>query len=119
MGTAPLAVMDVSPALPHAERVDLLPEAQKYQTLHVVLIKASKYDDEGYVIRFWKGVLPSNTLNVLRGLTEDVKRRRVFGGIDIRVDVFDETAEKIPVKKIVRWSRRPATKMVVGLVGVQ
>ena len=119
MGTAPLAVMDVSPALPHAERVDLLPEAKKYQTLHVVLIKASKYDDEGYVIRFWKGVLPSNTLNVLRGLTEDVKRRRAFGDIDIRVDVFDETAEKIPVKKIVRWSRRPATKMVVGLVGVQ
>ncbi|MCH7915958.1 MAG: hypothetical protein IH856_23460, partial [Deltaproteobacteria bacterium] len=40
--------------------------------LEVVLIKPSKYDDEGYVIRFWKGVLPSNTLNVLHGLTEDV-----------------------------------------------
>jgi hypothetical protein len=31
----------------------------------IVLIKPSKYDDDGYVIRFWKGVLPSNTLNVL------------------------------------------------------
>ncbi len=28
---------------------------------HIVLIKPSKYDDDGYVIRFWKGVLPSNT----------------------------------------------------------
>jgi radical SAM superfamily enzyme YgiQ (UPF0313 family) len=85
----------------------------------VVLIKPSKYDDDGYVIRFWKGVLPSNTLNVLRGLTEDVKQRQVFGDMDIQVDAFDETAEKIPVKKIIRWSRRLETKLIVCLVGVQ
>jgi radical SAM superfamily enzyme YgiQ (UPF0313 family) len=94
-------------------------EAKKYKTLRVVLIKPSKYDDEGYVIRFWKGVLPSNTLNVLHGLTEDIKRRQVFGDLHIQVDTFDETTEKIPVKKIVRWSRDPATKLVVCLVGVQ
>ena len=64
------------------------------EKLHIVLIKPSKYDDEGYVIRFWKGVLPSNTLNVLHGLTEDVKERRVFGDLAIEVTTFDETAEK-------------------------
>jgi len=95
------------------------PETKNDKTLRVVLIKPSKYDDEGYVVRFWKGVLPSNTLNVLHGLTEDIKRRRVFGDLDIQVDTFDETTEKIPVKKIVRWSRDPATKLVVCLVGVQ
>lgn len=87
--------------------------------LEVVLIKPSKYDDEGYVIRFWKGVLPSNTLNVLHGLTEDVKDRGVLGNIKINIVTFDETAEKVPVKKIIRWSRRPSTKLVVCLVGVQ
>ena len=51
---------------------------QRIEKFRIVLIKPSKYDDEGYVIRFWKGVLPSNTLNVLHGLTEDVKQRRVF-----------------------------------------
>ncbi|HEX2225822.1 MAG TPA: radical SAM protein [Candidatus Binatia bacterium] len=85
----------------------------------IVLIKPSKYDDDGYVIRFWKGVLPSNTLNVLHGLTEEVKRSRVFGDLKIEIITFDETAEKLPVRKIVRWSRRPSTKLVVGLVGVQ
>ncbi len=119
MNTAPLPVVDVSAERPSSEHVGLLPHARKYQTLHVVLIKASKYDDDGYLVRFWKGVLPSNTLSVLRGLTEDVKTRGVLGDIDIRVDVFDETTEKVPVKKIVRWSRRPATKLVVCLVGVQ
>ena len=89
------------------------------QRLLIVLIKPSKYDDDGYVIRFWKGVLPSNTLNVLNGLTEDIKRRRVFGALPIRIVTFDETTERIPVKKIIRWSQRSGTKLIVGLVGVQ
>jgi hypothetical protein len=97
----------------------LLPAGRQYTTLRVVLIKPSKYDDEGYVIRFWKGVLPSNTLNVLHGLTADIARRRVFGDVLIQVDTFDETVEKVPVRKIRAWGRRPATKVVVCLVGVQ
>ena len=85
----------------------------------IVLIKPSKYDDDGYVIRFWKGVLPSNTLNVLHGLTEDVRARRVFGDLPIEVTTFDETAEMVPLKKIIRWSKAPGTKLLVCLVGVQ
>jgi radical SAM superfamily enzyme YgiQ (UPF0313 family) len=92
---------------------------ERIEKLHIVLIKPSKYDDDGYVIRFWKGVLPSNTLNVLHGLTEDVKERGVFGSLPIEVTTFDETAEKVPVKKIIRWSRRQGTKLLVCLVGVQ
>ncbi|MEK6563248.1 MAG: radical SAM protein, partial [Candidatus Binatota bacterium] len=90
-----------------------------YKRFRIVLIKPSKYDDDGYVIRFWKGVLPSNTLSVLNGLTEEVKRSRVFGDLRIEIVTFDETTEKIPVKNIIRWSRRPSTKLIVGLVGVQ
>jgi hypothetical protein len=90
-----------------------------FKRFRIVLIKPSKYDDDGYVIRFWKGVLPSNTLNVLHGLTEEVKDSRVFGDLRIEIVTFDETAEKLPVKKIIRWSRRPSTKLVIGLVGVQ
>ena len=90
-----------------------------FKKFRIVLIKPSKYDDDGYVIRFWKGVLPSNTLNVLHGLTEEVKSSGVFGNLRIKIVTFDETAEKLPVKKIIRWSRRPASKLVVGLVGVQ
>ena len=90
-----------------------------FKKFRIVLIKPSKYDDDGYVIRFWKGVLPSNTLNVLHGLTEEVKRSSVFGALSIDIVTFDETAEKLPVKKIIGWSRHRSTKLVVGLVGVQ
>jgi radical SAM superfamily enzyme YgiQ (UPF0313 family) len=95
------------------------PMLQQCAKFHVVLIKPSKYDDDGYLIRFWKGVLPSNTLNVLHGLTEDIKERRLFGKLDIEVTTFDETAEKVPVKKIIRWSKEPGTKLLVCMVGVQ
>jgi radical SAM superfamily enzyme YgiQ (UPF0313 family) len=90
-----------------------------FKKFRIVLIKPSKYDDDGYVIRFWKGVLPSNTLNVLHGLTDAVKCSRTFGDLKIEIVTFDETAEKLPVGKIIRWSRRFSTKLVVGLVGVQ
>jgi radical SAM superfamily enzyme YgiQ (UPF0313 family) len=93
--------------------------AQSIDKFHIVLIKPSKYDDDGYVIRFWKGVLPSNTLNVLHGLTEDVKQRGVFGDLPIEVTTFDETAEMVPLKKIIRWSKVRGTKLLVCLVGVQ
>lgn len=117
--STPLAVIDAALSNVGASQSLLLPAARQYKTLRVVLIKPSKYDDDGYVIRFWKGVLPSNTLNVLHGLTIDVARRRVLGDIEIRVDTFDETTERVPVKKIVGWACRPATKLVVCLVGVQ
>jgi len=90
-----------------------------FKKFRIVLIKPSKYDDDGYVIRFWKGVLPSNTLNVLHGLTEEVKSSGALGDLEIEIVTFDETAEKLPVKEIIGWSRRRTTKLVVGLVGVQ
>ena len=93
--------------------------AEQINKLHIVLIKPSKYDDDGYVIRFWKGVLPSNTLNVLHGLTEDVKARRAFGDLPIEVTTFDETAEFVPLNKIIRWGKVPGTKLLVCMVGVQ
>lgn len=105
--------------LTSAEGMGVLTEKARIKRFRIVLIKPSKYDDDGYVIRFWKGVLPSNTLNVLNGLTEDVKERRVFGGLRIEVVTFDETVEKVPVRKIIRWARTPGTRLLVGLVGVQ
>ena len=85
----------------------------------MVLIKPSKYDDDGYVIRFWRGRAPEQ--HPERPARPDRRRRPAArpGDIEIRVDTFDETTEKVPVRKILGWARQPATKLVVGLVGVQ
>jgi radical SAM superfamily enzyme YgiQ (UPF0313 family) len=88
--------------------------------LNLYLIKPSQYDDDGYVVRHWRGVLPSNTLACLAGLTEDlIHQKRLGDAWDVRVHLLDETVDKIPVKRICRselWNR---AKTIVCLVGVQ
>ena len=76
---------------------------------HIVLIKPSKYDDDGYVIRFWKGVLPSNTSMFCMASPRTSRRGKFSPGLPIEVTTFDETAEKVPRTKIVRWSQEPGT----------
>ena len=93
---------------------------QGIRGLHVVLLKPSKYDDDGYILRHWRGVLPSNTLACLYALTEDVKRRRALReDLEITVELLDEAVHKLNVPKIIRRSCRPGWKTVVCLVGVQ
>lgn len=88
--------------------------------LHVYLIKPSQYDDDGYVVRHWRGVLPSNTLACLAGLTEDVVARKRLGeSLRVVTHLLDETVDRIPVRRICRSQRDPHTKTIVCLVGVQ
>ncbi len=88
--------------------------------LRVVLIKPSKYDDDGYVIRHFRGVLPSNTLACLSSLTRDVAERGQLGsGVEVQVELYDDTVEKIPVRKIIRSHRLPQCRTIVALAGVQ
>lgn len=96
----------------------MTPAAQRSR-LHLFLVKPSKYDDEGYVVRHWRGVLPSNTLACLYGLTEDVRRRRLLGDVDIRTHIVDEAVQKVPLRRMIRMNRRSGDRVVVSLVGVQ
>jgi radical SAM superfamily enzyme YgiQ (UPF0313 family) len=90
------------------------------ERLTVILIKPSKYDDQGYVIRHLRGVLPSNTLACLCSLTEDLDHRKVLGDdLEIKIKILDDTVQKIPVEKIIRSNKGPRRKTVIALVGVQ
>ncbi len=92
----------------------------KRRKIRVVIIKPSKYDDEGYVIRHFRGVLPSNTLACLSSLTQDVARRGVLGGdIDLEVELLDDTVQKIPVDRIIRSNKLPGRRTIIALAGVQ
>ncbi len=93
--------------------------ARTQPILHVFLLKPSKYDDDGFVIRHWRGVVPSNTLACLHGLTEDVRRRKALGEIELRIHTVDESVSKIPIAAIVRSHRPPRERALACLVGVQ
>jgi radical SAM superfamily enzyme YgiQ (UPF0313 family) len=88
--------------------------------IHLYLIKPTQYDDDGYVVRHWRGVLPSNTLACLAGLTDEViSQKRLGAGVRVKVHLLDETVDKIPVKRICRSQRGDHTKTIICLAGVQ
>ena len=42
----------------------------------VELIKPSHYDDDGYLIQWWRGFVPSSSLSSIYGLALDAQARR-------------------------------------------
>ena len=90
------------------------------ERFHVILIKPSKYDDAGYVIRWWRAMITSNSLACVNALIEEVRDRRPLGPeVEIVTHVFDETVQKIPVRKLSRQIQRSGHRALVCLVGVQ
>ena len=85
----------------------------------VYLVKPSHYDDDGYVIRWARSVIPSNTLATLYGLVTDCADRRILGDdVTIECHAIDETNCRVDIDAIVR-DVRAAGGGLVGLVGVQ
>src|SRR5579871_3942970 len=87
---------------------------------HIVLIKPTHYDDDGYPIRWFRAAIPSNTLGALYSLADDVRRRQVLGpAVDIRLHAFDETNQRVQPARIIRKVRQSGGRALIGLVGVQ
>ena len=92
----------------------------KHRKIRVVIVKPSKYDDDGYVIRHFRGVLPSNTLACLSSLTQDVADRRYLGeDVKLEFELFDDTVQKVPVERIINSQKLPKQRTIVALAGVQ
>jgi radical SAM superfamily enzyme YgiQ (UPF0313 family) len=87
--------------------------------LTVVLVRPTRYDDDGYVVRHWRGTLPSNTLSCLNGLTEDAVASGALGPVAVRVHAFDEAVDRVDPRRLGRKLRRPGTRVLVALAGVQ
>jgi hypothetical protein len=88
------------------------------QRFSLVLVKPSHYDDDGYVIQWFRSAIPSNSLAVLHGLALDCQERHVLGeDVEIVVSAFDETNTRIRPERIVRQLH--GGRGMVALVGVQ
>jgi hypothetical protein len=89
--------------------------------LVVILIKPSKYDNDGYLVQFRKQLLPCNSLAVLCGLTEAAFQTPFFKGMDCQLVALDETTRsgRVSAERLMgEWSG-PDTRIVVGFVAVQ
>jgi radical SAM superfamily enzyme YgiQ (UPF0313 family) len=91
--------------------------ARRFQLL---LVKPSHYDDDGYVIRWWRAMIPSNSLAALYGIAADCAERKVLG-IDVEIDVeaIDETNTRVDMPALIARLRRNDNFGLLALVGVQ
>ena len=86
----------------------------------LILIKPSHYDDDGYVIRWWRGIIPSNSLAAVYGIAADCAERKVLGpDVVIDIAVLDETTTRIDTAKLLARFRKHGGFGLVALVGVQ
>jgi radical SAM superfamily enzyme YgiQ (UPF0313 family) len=85
----------------------------------LVLVKPSHYDDDGYVIQWFRSTIPSNSLAALYGLARDCAQRRVLGeDVEIEIHPFDETNARMRPKRLARMIEKAGDGMVM-FVGVQ
>jgi hypothetical protein len=95
------------------------PRATKRRFL-CILIKPSHYDDDGYVIRWWRATIPSNSLAALYGIAADCAERQVLGpDIIIDIEPIDEANTRIDVPALLARFQRCGNFGIVALVGVQ
>src|ERR1700760_81530 len=86
---------------------------------HVEMIKPSHYDDDGYVIQWWKASIPSNSLASLYAIVRDAAERSVLGlDVSLTLDGWDECNTVISEDRAARRIGQ-AGGGVVFLAGVQ
>src|SRR5436305_3143833 len=86
----------------------------------LVLIKPSHYDDEGYVIRWWRAMIPSNSLAAMYAIADDCAKRHVLGpDVAIAIEAIDETNTRVDVTALLARFRDHHNFGLVALVGVQ
>src|SRR5690348_12850094 len=89
------------------------------RAFRVVLIKPSHYDQDGYVIQWWRSTLPSNSLASVYGLVEECARAGTLGAdVEIEIEACDECNTVVDVDGVARRIRASGGGMV-GLIGVQ
>ena len=68
----------------------------------LTLVKPSHYDDDGYVIRWWRSMIPSNSLAAPYGIAADCADRRVLGAdVDIEIEAIDETNTRVDFEALI------------------
>jgi radical SAM superfamily enzyme YgiQ (UPF0313 family) len=97
----------------------LSPRVKARRRFRLMLVKPSHYDDDGYVIQWFRSAIPSNSLAALYGLARDCAERQVLGpDVDLTIQAFDETNSRIRPERLARQIEKTGLGMVM-LVGVQ
>src|SRR5215831_7568155 len=97
-----------------------MPQTLEKRRFQLVLIKPSHYDDNVYVIRWWRTIIPSNSLAAVYGIAVNCAERGVLGpNVAIDIEPIDETNTRVDVSALLARFRAHDNFGLVALVGVQ
>jgi radical SAM superfamily enzyme YgiQ (UPF0313 family) len=96
----------------------MTPASSQRKRFCLVLVKPSHYDDDGYVIQWFRSAIPSNSLAALYGLALDCADRRVLGDMELDIHPIDETNTRVRPERLARLIEDAGAGMVM-MVGVQ
>jgi len=98
----------------------LQPDRAQRRRFQLVFIKPSHYGDDGYVIRWWRAIIPSNSLAAIYGVALDCIAHKALGDdVDIDLEAMDEFSQRIDIDGLVRRFKQHDNFGMVALVGVQ
>ena len=92
---------------------------QRLRRFCLYLIKPSHYDDDGYVIEWYRSPIPSNSLASLYGLAMDCRNAKTLGeDWELQIEAIDETNAPVHIDEVAK-TVEAADAGIVMLVGVQ
>lgn len=87
---------------------------------HIILIRPTKYDDDGYPIHWHKTSIPANSLSCLHGIALDCKKRQVLGReVKITIRMIDEGNTRIRPDTLIEEIRADGGRALICFTGVQ
>ncbi|MDK3018568.1 B12-binding domain-containing radical SAM protein [Pseudodonghicola flavimaris] len=105
-------------------QADPIPETDPRQTgpgrsLGILLLKPSRYDDDGYVVEWKRVFMPAHSLSAVAGIVQDALNRGCLGGeVTTAVSALDETQGRASPEAIARQLKR-YDRALVMMIGVQ
>ncbi|MBB4198124.1 radical SAM protein [Rhodoblastus sphagnicola] len=83
------------------------------------LLKPSHYDDNGYVVQWWRSAIPSNSLAALNAIALESAGRHALGpDVVLEIFVYDETNTRI-IPETIAARIKTAGNGLICLTGVQ
>lgn len=87
---------------------------------HMILIRPSRYDEDGYIVQWRRLVYPFLGLSVLNALVEDCAAREILGkDVKITVEAWDDQCGLPRLQNMISRIRSAAAGGLVGIVGAQ
>jgi hypothetical protein len=87
---------------------------------HILLVKPTRYDDDGYPVHWRRSAMPSNTLACMHGIALDCAERQILGkDVEIVIEALDENNQPLHAEHYLDEWQRHGERGLLALVGVQ